>query len=124
MSGIITSQDWLRRLRSSDNYNGIDIVVDDSSAEYPNRKWIMPEDLTKAILKRLVRVRDDAPLIVSYSWTENVSSKWAVGNVNCFDIRLRFQRNDALRWVFCLRLRRVWAMCRIMIQRMGEEKHI
>ena len=83
MSGIITSQDWLRRLRSSDNYDGIDIVVDDSSAEYPNRKWIMPEDLTKAILKRLVQVRDDAPLIVSYSWTENVSSKWAVGNENC-----------------------------------------
>lgn len=82
MSGIITSQDWLRRLRSSDNYDGIDIVVDDSSAEYPNRKWIMPEDLTKAILKRLVQVRDDAPLIVSYSWTENVRSKWAVGNVN------------------------------------------
>ena len=57
-------------------------MVDDSSAEYPNRKWIMPEDLTKAILKRLVQVRDDAPLIVSYSWTENVRSKWAVGNVN------------------------------------------
>ena len=84
MVEINSTQSLLRHLRSSGNYNGIDIVVEYCSSWSPNRWWTMPQELTKAILRRLVQVKDGrATDSVLHMVTSCVAtSEWATGHDN------------------------------------------